>query len=97
MLDGLGQLPGIRVIGPSGLQSRIGVVSFAAEHAHPHDLCHLLGSRGVCLRGGHHCAEPLMDAFGLIATTRASLAPYNDDADVDAMLTGLDQALALLR
>jgi len=97
ILDGLSQLPGIRVLGPSGLQGRIGVVSFEAEGAHAHDLCHLLGAQGVCLRGGHHCAQPLMDAFGLVATARASLAPYNDDADVDALLAGLEQALALLR
>jgi cysteine desulfurase / selenocysteine lyase len=97
MLDGLSQLPGIRMLGPSGLQGRIGVVSFDAEGAHSHDLCHLLGTQGVCLRGGHHCAQPLMDRFGLVATTRASLAPYNDDRDVDAMLEGLDEALTLLR
>jgi cysteine desulfurase/selenocysteine lyase len=97
MLDGLSQLPGIRMLGPSGLQGRIGVVSFDAEGAHSHDLCHLLGTQGVCLRGGHHCAQPLMDRFGLVATTRASLAPYNDDRDVDAMLEGLDEALSLLR
>jgi cysteine desulfurase / selenocysteine lyase len=97
MLAGLDRLPGIRLIGPSSLQSRAGVVSFDAEGAHAHDLCHLLGQRGVCLRGGHHCAQPLMDAFDIVATTRASLAPYNDDADVDAMLEGLDEALALLR
>jgi cysteine desulfurase/selenocysteine lyase len=97
ILDGLGQLPGIRVLGPSGLQGRIGVVSFDALGAHAHDLCHLLGTQGVCLRGGHHCAQPLMDRFDLTATTRASLAPYNDERDVDAMLAGLDQALTLLR
>ncbi len=97
ILDGLGQLPGIRILGPSGLQGRIGVVSFEADGAHAHDLCHLLGARGVCLRGGHHCAQPLMERFGLTATARASLAPYNDDTDVDALLAGLDEALSLLR
>jgi cysteine desulfurase / selenocysteine lyase len=97
ILDGLGRIEGIRVYGPSGLQGRIGVVSFEAEGAHSHDICHLLGQRGVCLRGGHHCAQPLMERFGVVATTRASLAPYNDEADVDAMLEGLDEALALLR
>ena len=51
------------ILGPSGLQGRIGVVSFEAEGAHAHDLCHLLGAQGVCLRGGHHCAQPLMDAL----------------------------------
>jgi cysteine desulfurase / selenocysteine lyase len=97
LLDGLAQVPGVRVIGPAGLQGRIGVVSFEAEGAHSHDVCHLLGARGVCLRGGHHCAQPLMDRFGLAATARASLAPYNDAADIDALLAGLDEALAILR
>jgi cysteine desulfurase / selenocysteine lyase len=97
LLDGLSQIAGIRVIGPSGLQGRIGVVSFEAEGAHSHDICHLLGARGVCLRGGHHCAQPLMDRFGLAATARASLAPYSEAADIDALLQGLDEALAILR
>jgi cysteine desulfurase/selenocysteine lyase len=97
LLDGLAQVPGIRVIGPLGLQGRIGVVSFEAEGAHSHDVCHLLGARGICLRGGHHCAQPLMDRFGLVATARASLAPYNDAADIDALLAGLGEALAILR
>jgi cysteine desulfurase/selenocysteine lyase len=97
ILDGLGQIDGIRLLGPAGLQARIGVVSFEADGVHAHDICHLLGAGGVCLRGGHHCAQPLMDRFGIVATTRASLAPYNDEADVDAMLQGLDEALALLR
>jgi cysteine desulfurase/selenocysteine lyase len=97
LLDGLAQVPGVRLIGPAGLQGRIGVVSFEAEGAHAHDVCHLLGARGVCLRGGHHCAQPLMDRFGLVATVRASLAPYNDATDVAALLEGLDETLAILR
>jgi len=97
ILDGLGAIDGLRVLGPAGLQGRFGVVSFEADGAHAHDLCHLLGARGVCLRGGHHCAQPLMARFGTVATARASLAPYNDDDDVDALLAGLDEALALLR
>ena len=97
MLDGLGALPGVRVLGPAGTQRRLGVVSFAVDGAHPHDLCQMLDEDGVCLRGGHHCAQPLMDAFDLPATARASLAPYNDAADVDALLAGLDRAIARLR
>ena len=88
ILDGLGTLPGVRVQGPLGSQARLGVVSFTVDGVHPHDVCQMLDEYGVCLRGGHHCAQPLMDALDLPATARASLAPYNDAADVDAMLTG---------
>jgi len=97
ILDGLGSLPGVRVQGPAGTQARLGVVSFSVEGVHPHDVCQLLDARGVCLRGGHHCAQPLMDAFDLAATARASLAPYNDAADVAALLAGLDAAIRRLR
>ena len=97
ILDGLGSLRGVRVQGPTGTQARLGVVSFSVDGAHPHDICQLLDEVGVCLRGGHHCAQPLMDAFDLPATARASLAPYNDAADVDALVAGLDRAIARLR
>ncbi|MFL5332911.1 MAG: SufS family cysteine desulfurase [Geminicoccaceae bacterium] len=97
ILDGLGSLPGVRVQGPAGTQARLGVVSFSVEGVHPHDVCQLLDAGGVCLRGGHHCAQPLMDAFDLAATARASLAPYNDAADVTALLAGLDAAIRRLR
>lgn len=97
VLDGLGQLKGARVIGPSGLQGRAPVISFDLAGAHPHDVCQILDGFGVALRGGHHCAQPLMDHFGVAGTTRASLALYNNDADVDALLTGLDAAAAKLR
>lgn len=97
MLDGLDNLVGVRVQGPSGTQDRVGVVSFTVDGVHPHDVCQMLDAFGVCLRGGHHCAQPLMDAFDVPATARASLAPYNDVADVDAMLIGLDQVIRRLR
>ncbi len=97
LLDGLGRLRGARVIGPTGLQGRIPVVSFDIEGTHPHDICQILDGFGVALRGGHHCAQPLMDHLGLAGTTRASLALYNNDADIDALLSGLDQAAARLR
>ena len=69
------------------------MVSFAVEGVHPHDLCQWLNDRfGVALRGGHHCAEPLMQRFGLDGTSRASLAPYNTDADIDALVEGVADA-----
>ncbi|BBK36388.1 cysteine desulfurase [Allostella sp. ATCC 35155] len=98
ILDGLAALPGCRLLGPSGLQQRLGVVSFALEGLHPHDVCQFVdATHGVALRGGHHCAQPLMERFGLIGTVRASLAPYNDDSDVDALLDGLGEAIGHLR
>ena len=100
VLDGLASLDNgagrIRVIGPTGLQARFPVVSFAVDGAHPHDICQMLDAHGVALRGGHHCAQPLMEHSGLTGTTRASLAVYNLDADVDAFLWGLEEAMARL-
>lgn len=100
LLDGLSQIgpakERLRIIGPSGLQSRFPVVSFAVDGAHPHDICQILDQHGVALRGGHHCAQPLMEAFGVGATTRASLAYYNTVEDVDAFLYGLDDTLRRL-
>jgi cysteine desulfurase/selenocysteine lyase len=91
MLDGLSSMSGCRIYGPAGTQQRIGVVSFELEDVHAHDVCHLMDSdHGVMMRGGHHCAQPLMERFDTVATVRASLAPYNDKADVDALLEGLE-------
>ncbi len=96
ILEGLGARDSIRIIGPEGLQGRAPVISFDIANVHPHDVCTILDGHGVALRGGHHCAQPLMDHFDLAGTTRASLACYNDDADVDALLEGIDDAIARL-
>jgi cysteine desulfurase / selenocysteine lyase len=97
LLDGLQSLSPVRIIGPQGLRSRIGVVAFEVAGVHAHDVCQMLDGFGVCLRGGHHCAQPLMDRFDLDASARASLALYNNEADVDAMLNGLEQTIERLR
>ena len=86
----------IRIIGPQGTQSRLPVISFTVDGIHPHDVCQILDSHGVALRGGHHCAQPLMDFFDVTGTTRASLTFYNNQADVDALLNGLDAAIKKL-
>jgi cysteine desulfurase/selenocysteine lyase len=96
LLDGLGGMAKVRVLGPLGTQGRLGVVSFTVDGVHPHDVCQMLDGFGVCLRGGHHCAQPLMDRFDLAATARASVALYNDDADIDALLAGLDATIRRL-
>ncbi|HTP84922.1 MAG TPA: SufS family cysteine desulfurase, partial [Alphaproteobacteria bacterium] len=97
VLDGLAGVSGCRVIGPAGLQGRVPVVSFTLEGAHPHDICQILDSHGVALRGGHHCAQPFMERLGVTGTTRASLALYNSEADVDALVHGLTRAAARLQ
>ena len=98
ILDGLSTIPGCHLLGPAGLQQRLGVVSFALDGLHPHDVCQFVdATHGVALRGGHHCAQPLMESCGLVGTVRASLAPYNDDGDVDALLDGLAHAIRQLR
>ncbi len=100
VLDGLSSVGGrnkrVRVIGPQAMERRFPVIAFAIDGAHPHDICQILDSHGVALRGGHHCAQPFHESRGLAGTTRASLALYNNDADVDALLTGLDDALSKL-
>ncbi len=98
LLDGLSTLDGIRIIGPTGLQQRQGVVAFEVDGVHAHDVCQLADQlAGVAMRGGHHCCQPLMRRFATDATARASLAPYNDTDDIDALIRGLDQTIQMLR
>ena len=80
----------LTVFGPTpGGTDRSGVISFAFGDVHPHDVAQILDEKGVCVRAGHHCAKPLMRTLGVGATTRASLYLYNDEGDVDALVTGL--------
>jgi len=92
--DALQQIAGLRVYGPPPSQ-RSGVVSFTVQDIHPHDLATILDEQGVCIRAGHHCAQPLMRRLSLAATARASFYVYNDEADVDALVRGLGRAKAL--
>ncbi len=97
LLDGLAVLPGLTFIGPRDMAQRLPIVAFDIAGIHPHDACQMLDERGVAVRGGHHCAQPLMDHFGVQGAVRASIAPYNDEADIDALLTGLRDAIQRLR
>jgi len=99
LLDGLAAFgeDRVRILGPPRGHERGPIVAFDVPGAHPHDIAQLLDAHGVAVRGGHHCAQPLMDAFDLAGTTRASLALYNDAADVDACLQALEAALRKLR
>ena len=96
LLDVLAATPGVRVLGPAGLQARAPVVSFDLAGAHPHDVCQIMDSHGVALRGGHHCAQPLHRQFDLAGTSRASLALYSDDSDIDRFFAGLAEVRRVL-
>lgn len=97
VLDGLQQIHGTQILGPASLQNRYPVVSFMLDGVHPHDVAQTLDSFGVAVRAGHHCAQPLMDRFDLDGTTRVSIAPYNDNSDIDALMVGVEHAAATLR
>jgi cysteine desulfurase/selenocysteine lyase len=88
-LERLADVPGITVFGPPDADSRGAVVSFALDYAHPHDVAEIIGRSGVCVRAGHHCAQPLMKALGVGATTRASFAVHNTRDDVDRLVDAL--------
>jgi cysteine desulfurase / selenocysteine lyase len=81
------QIPGVRIIGTA--EKKAGVISFTIDGVHPHDVGTLLNDDGIAVRTGHHCAQPVMQRFGIPATSRASFAFYNTLAEVDALLVGL--------
>ncbi len=89
MLDRLAEVPGLRVVGPPEAERRGGLASFTIEGIHPHDVAELADRGGVCIRAGHHCAQPLMRCLGVGATARASVGVYNEPADVDALVDAL--------
>ncbi len=88
-LEQLSGLPGLTVQGPASATDRGALVSFTLDGAHPHDVADILGGLGVCVRAGHHCAQPLMRSLGVHATTRASFAVHNSSEDVQRLVDGL--------
>jgi cysteine desulfurase / selenocysteine lyase len=87
----LRDMPGVTVFGPPASQ-RSGVISFAVEGVHPHDLATIFDQQGVCIRAGHHCAQPLMRRLGVSSTARASFYVYSDSSDVDALCSAVEAA-----
>ncbi|TNF29458.1 MAG: SufS family cysteine desulfurase [Deltaproteobacteria bacterium] len=90
----LAEIPGLRIIGNA--PEKAGILSFVIDGVHPHDLGTLLDMDGVAVRVGHHCAQPVMDRFGVSATTRASLGVYNTREDLDRLASAIKKALSLL-
>jgi len=92
MVMKVGAIKGVRLYGPKDLELRSGVVSFTVDNIHPHDLATVLDQDGVCIRAGHHCAQPLMRRLNVPATARASVYVYNDASDVEALVAGIERA-----
>ncbi len=84
--DALAAIPGLTVFGPA---TSAGIVSFALDGVHPHDIGTILDDEGVAIRAGHHCAQPLMEWLGVPATARVSFAAHSDESDIEALLRGL--------
>ncbi|GAG25018.1 unnamed protein product, partial [marine sediment metagenome] len=90
----LRQLEDITIYGPRDASQRGGVVSFNCPDIHPHDVGTILDRGGVAIRGGHHCAQPLMRRFDMAGTARASFYIYNTPQEVDALVEGIEKARA---
>jgi cysteine desulfurase/selenocysteine lyase len=88
-LDRLSELNGLEIQGPLDPLKRGGAISFTVAKIHPHDISTFLDSKGIAIRAGHHCAQPLMRVMGKVATARASLYIYNDRDDIDALVDAL--------
>jgi len=88
-------LPRVRIVGSA--KEKTGVLSFVIDGVHPHDIGTILDREGIAIRAGHHCAQPLMDRFGVPATARASFALYNTRAEVDALESGIRKVLEVFR
>ena len=83
----LTEIPGLRIIGTA--REKASVLSFVLDSAHPHDVSTVLDQEGIAVRAGHHCAQPIMERYGVAATTRASFSLYNTRGDVDALVRGI--------
>jgi cysteine desulfurase/selenocysteine lyase len=87
-------IPGLRIVGTA--REKASVISFVLDDIHPHDAGTVLDLEGIAVRTGHHCAQPVMDRFGIPATVRASFALYNTKAEVDALVQGIHKVRELL-
>ena len=89
MLEGIKKIPHVHLLGADTPEQHHGIFSFTVDDVHPHDVSAILADAGIAVRAGHHCAQPLLQHLGVNATTRASLAFYNTEAEVEAFLKTL--------
>ena len=85
----LGAVPGVRLVGTA--KQKASVLSFVIEQIHPHDIGTILDQEGIAVRTGHHCAQPVMERFGIDATARASFGLYNTKEEIDALVRGIQK------
>ena len=90
----LQQIPGLKIIGTA--KEKVSVISFVIDNIHPQDIGILLDNRGIAVRTGHHCTQPLMERFGIPGTSRASFALYNTKEEIDQLVTGLQKVIKIL-
>ena len=90
----LEKIPGIRLVGTA--REKVGALSFVMEGVHPHDIGTILDQEGIAVRTGHHCAQPIMDRFGIPATVRASFGLYNTKAEIDSLAAGIEKVKEIL-
>jgi cysteine desulfurase/selenocysteine lyase len=88
----LERLNSVRLFGPA---NSAGILSFAVGDVHPHDVATILDEGGVAIRAGHHCAQPLMQWLGVPATARASFCAHSSEADVDALVKGIERTMRI--
>jgi cysteine desulfurase/selenocysteine lyase len=93
----MADFPGLKVHGPAAAEDRGAVVSFELEGAHPHDIGEILGREGVCVRTGHHCAQPLMRRLGIGSSARASFAVHSSFDDIDRLIAGLESVRQVMQ
>ncbi|WP_150462449.1 SufS family cysteine desulfurase [Nesterenkonia ebinurensis] len=93
LLEGIAELPGVQVLGPTETTDRLAVVAFDVPGVHPHDVGQVLDDQGIAVRVGHHCAQPVHRAFGVHASARASAGVYSGPEDIEAFIKGLHQVV----
>ena len=93
-LEGLQTVPGLRILGPTEAVDRGGAIAFTLDGVHPHDVMQLLDSRGIAIRGGHHCARPLHDRLGVQSSCRASAYLYTTTEEIDRLVDAIDYTSA---
>ena len=87
----LTEIPHVRILGPKRAEDHNGIFTFTMEGVHPHDIAAIMDADGVCIRAGHHCAQPLLKYLRTLSTVRASLAFYNTEEEIDRLAASLAQ------